>query len=108
MYKARHLTLCDHEMLTTFTGGVVGDVIDLGAKNRAGEGYPFYFILASGVEMTATGDPLVNIDLESADDELFASPQTSRMFTRLKKADFSPSAPSLAQPCPFRLKRYVR
>jgi hypothetical protein len=109
MFVDNNLIFCDEVPLTTFTSGVVGDVVDFGRANRLGEGQPFYIYAGSSVEVTATGDPTIDITLESSDDETFASGVTTfNPFPTLKKADFGPGAPPIVTPCPYGTKKYGR
>ena len=109
MYKDNHLVFADREELRDFDGGVIGKAIDLGHENRGGEGHPFYFVLSCSGEMTGTGEPEIDLKLESSNDREFsAGVVTHVLYKELKKGDFGPSGRLLAQPCPLGMKRFVR
>lgn len=108
MYIDFNHLFIDAEALEDFEGGVVGKVIDVGNKDRMGEGYPFYVFLACGSDTTATGEPVIKILLESSDDEAFTDPMRFQIFEDLTKADMSGGKRLMSNPCPFRTKRYNR
>jgi hypothetical protein len=109
MYTDLNLIFCDHTELTAFTGGTVGEVVDLNVEKRLGEGHPFYIYVAAGAELTATGNPDITIELETSNDSAFATDViTHPLFPTLHKADFGSKGTPLAAPCPFGTKRYAR
>ena len=110
MFTDDNLVFCDKEDLTNFAGGVVGEVLDLNGEKRLGEGHPFYIYVASSVDMTATGDPAINLTMETSNDELFPAGDTIEhpLFPELSKEDFATGGHPLYAHCPFGTKRYAR
>jgi hypothetical protein len=76
--------------LTGFSGGVVGEALDLGAPNQTGKGRAGYVAIACQQDMTATGDPEISLSLEFSETESFAVPVTVPLaLPVLHKEDFA-------------------
>lgn len=85
------------------------NVYDFGAANRAGEVFPFDFYFCCEGETTATGDPKVDIIIESADDDEFTENVTEHvMFSGLTKEDISEDGGVHVQPLPYGVRRFAR
>jgi hypothetical protein len=94
--------------LTAFSGGVVGDALDLGANNQTGKGRVSYVAVACEDDMTATGNPVITLDLEFSDDDLFTTSETVPLsLPPLGKEDFA-AGNVVGELAPLRAKRYVR
>ena len=108
MYEDFNHLFIDAEALRDADSGVIGKIIDVGSKDRLGEGYPFHVFLACGSDTTATGEPTIRFFLESSDDEAFVDPVRFQIFEDLKKGDMSGGKRLISNPAPFRVRRYVR
>lgn len=99
----------DKKSVTKLTTMTLDPVYDFGASERAGEVYPFDFFFGCDGETTATGDPVLDIILESADDPGFTeNKQEFIMFKDVPKSRLGEDAGPLVQRLPFGMGRYVR
>lgn len=84
-------------------------VYDFGAAERGGEMTPFDFYFCAEGETTATGDPKLDIIIETADDEGFTENAVEHvMFKDVPKERLNETAGVLTQRLPFGMGRYAR
>ena len=70
----RELCFIYQDSITAFSGGVVGDALDLGAPNQTGQGRNSYVAIVCEQDMTATGNPVITLSLEFSEESGFSSP----------------------------------
>jgi hypothetical protein len=86
----KKLCFIDKGSITAFSGGPVGDPLDLGAPNQTGKGRVSYVGIACEKDMTATGNPDINLSLEFSEDSTFTSPVSVPLsLPTLGKDDFA-------------------
>lgn len=92
--------------MTNYTGDVV---YDFGAAERGGEMTPFDFYFCTGADTTATGNPKLDIIIETADDDEFTENAVEHiMFKDVPKERLSETSGVLVQRLPFGMGRYAR
>jgi hypothetical protein len=103
----KELTFIDAGKLEAFTGGVLGDPLDLGADGQF-LGRQAYVAVCCGDDTTATGNPEILFSLEFADDASFAgSVKVPLSLPPLGKEDMAKGASVIAR-LPLYSKRFVR
>jgi hypothetical protein len=86
----RELCFIYKGVLTAFSGGTVGDALDLGAPNQTGKGRVSYVAIACEQDMAATGNPVINLSLEFSEDAAFTTPvEVPLSLPPLAKEDFA-------------------
>jgi hypothetical protein len=86
----RELSFIYEGNLTAFSGGTVGEALDLGAPNQTGKGRASYVAIACQQDMTATGDPDITLSLEFSETADFAIPVAVNLaLPVLRKEDFA-------------------
>jgi hypothetical protein len=104
----RELCFIHEGPITAFSGGVIGDPLDLGAPNQTGKGRPSYVAIACQDDTTATGNPVITLSLEFSEDEAFTTPVPVPLsLPTLKKEDLAKGSCVVALSPMFAL-RYVR
>jgi hypothetical protein len=94
--------------LTASTGGVLGEVLDLGAPGQTGKGRPSYVAIACEKELTATGSPVISLTLEFSETEAFTTPVAVPLsLPPLAKEDFD-EGKVVGALAPLFALRYVR
>jgi hypothetical protein len=104
----RELCFIHEQPLTGFSGGVVGDILDLGAKGQTGKGRVSYVAVACDSDLTATGNPAITLSLEFSEDEAFTTPVPVPLsLPPLAKEDFA-AGQVVGALSPLFALRYVR
>jgi hypothetical protein len=103
----KKLMFVENEALTGFTGGILGDPIDLGAP-RQGDGRAAYIAIVSGAPTTATGEPEITFALETADAANFSDAVTIPLpLPPLRKINLAAGSAWFVH-LPLYLKRHIR
>jgi hypothetical protein len=104
----RELCFVYEGAITAFTTGAVGDALDLGADNQTGKGRPSYVAIACDSDMTATGNPSIELSLLFSDDAAFTAPVEAPLsLPPLGKGDFA-KGKVIGELAPLLAKRYVK
>ena len=103
----RKLCFIDKKKIQDFAGGVLGDVLDLGAPDQL-RGRQSYIAICCGDDTTATGDPAISFAMEFSNDEAFTDPvRVPLSLPPIKKADMAKGKAVIAR-SPIYSQRYVR
>jgi len=101
------LIFSDKLAIESFTSGVIGLPIDLGAAGQ-GKGRDSYVAICCDEELTATGAPEITFTLETSETEDFkVVTELPLSLPKLLKEDLAKGAAWFA-PTPLYLKRWVR
>jgi hypothetical protein len=103
----KELTFIDKGKLESFSGGVLGDALDMGAGGQF-KGRQAFVAVCCGDDTTATGEPEIFFSLEFADDATFTqSVKVPLSLPPLGKADMAKGESVIAR-LPLYSKRFVR
>lgn len=108
MWFDKELMFAEKKALTDFSGGVVGDPVDIGTKGAV-RGRQAFVAVTCGADMTATGDPAITFALESSETaDFLEAAEIPLSLPPKKKADFPAGAGVVAR-LPYEVTgRYLR